>query len=159
MNQTILKKFYWGLQNCRKKGKIKWQNEVTSQNPHNIADNIRSDLVRLNHILCFSKIQRSIITLMHIKPLHIQNSVFWSIFTGWNRSFIKRQTSGTSCDNEWQRMVQRVTTNDNVLQRMATSGTTSDSEWQRVVQRMTTSANEWPFRLSFFLSNKRGAYH
>ena len=46
-----------------------------------------------------------------------------------NKSFIKRQTSGTSSDNEWQRVVQRVTTHDN--------------EWQRVVQRMTTSDNEW----------------
>ena len=46
-------------------------------------------------------------------------------------SFIKRhtQTSGTSSDNEWQRM--------------KTSGTTNDNEWQRVVQRVTTSDNEW----------------
>ena len=35
---------------------------------------------------------------------------------GW--SFIKRQTSGTSSDNEWQRVT--------------TSGTTSDNEWQWV---------------------------
>ena len=46
-----------------------------------------------------------------------------------NWSFIKRQTSGTSSDNEWQRVVQRMTTSDN--------------EWQQVVQRMTTSDNEW----------------
>ena len=36
-------------------------------------------------------------------------------------------TSGTTSDNEWQRVVQRVTT----------SGTTNDNEWQRV----TISAN------------------
>ena len=29
------------------------------------------------------------------------------------RSFIKRLTSGASSDNEWQRVVQQVTTNDN----------------------------------------------
>ena len=40
-------------------------------------------------------------------------------------SFIKRQTSGTSSENEWQRMVQRVTTNDNEWQQM----TKSDNEW------------------------------
>ena len=49
------------------------------------------------------------------------------------RSFIKRQTSGTSSDNEWQRM-----TNDNEWQRMTKSGNkwqemkTSDNEWKRV---------------------------
>ena len=67
----------------------------------------------------------------------------------FNRSFIKRQTSGTSSDNEWQRLVQRVTMNGNDWQRMTTSGTTSynkwqqmtmsDSEWQQVVQRMKTA--------------------
>ena len=67
--------------------------------------------------------------------------------TRFLRSFIKRQTSGTSSDNEWQRVVQRVTTSsttsDNewqrVVQRATTSGTTSDNEWQRA----TTSDNEW----------------
>ena len=33
------------------------------------------------------------------------------------------KTSGTTSDNEWQRVVQRVTT----------SGTTSDNKWQQVV--------------------------
>ena len=28
-------------ENRRKKGKVKWKNAVPSQNPHNIADNIR----------------------------------------------------------------------------------------------------------------------
>ena len=57
-------------------------------------------------------------------------------------------TSGTTSDNEWQ----RVTTDDNKWysewQRVTTSGTTSDNEWynewQRVVQRM--KANESDFR-------------
>ena len=50
-------------------------------------------------------------------------------FTGKQRSFIKRQTSGTSSDSEWQ----RVTANDNEWynewQPVTTSGTTSDNEW------------------------------
>ena len=47
---------------------------------------------------------------------------------------------------EWQRVVQRVTTNDNEWQRMTTSGTTSDNEWytsDNEWQRVTTSDNEW----------------
>ena len=45
--------------------------------------------------------------------LTIKDHIFWS--------FIKRQTSGTSSDNEWQRVVQRVTTNDNEWQRVTIS--------------------------------------
>ena len=57
------------------------------------------------------------------------------------RIVIKRQTSGTSSDNEWQRM------------------TTNDNEWQRVVQRMTASDNEWQWvtisaNFSFFQIRK-----
>ena len=55
------------------------------------------------------------------------------------RSFIKRQTSGISSDNEWQRVTTSGTTSDNEWQRVTTSGTTSDNEWQW----MTTSYNEW----------------
>ena len=44
-------------------------------------------------------------------------------------SLMKRQTGGTSSDNEWQRVVQRMTT----------SCTTSDNEWQRVI----TNGDEW----------------
>ena len=49
------------------------------------------------------------------------------MFKLFNWLLIKRQTSGTSCDKEWQRMVQREKTNDNEWQRMTTSGTTSDN--------------------------------
>ena len=57
----------------------------------------------------------------------------------------------TTSDNEWQRVVQRVTTcgttSDNEWQRVITSGTTSGNEWQQVVQRVTTSGTtsdkEW----------------
>ena len=48
-----------------------------------------------------------------------------------HRSFIKRQTSGTSSNNEWYNESQRMT-----------SGTTSDNEWYNKWQRMT-SDNEW----------------
>ena len=50
---------------------------------------------------------------------------------------------------EWQRVMQRKTTNDNEWQPMTTSGTIRDSEWERVTmsdnewQRMTTRHNEW----------------
>ena len=45
----------------------------------------------------------------------------------------------TTSDNEWRRVVQRVTTNDNEWQQT----TMSDSEWQQVAQRVTTNDNEW----------------
>ena len=47
------------------------------------------------------------------------------------RSFIKRQTNGTSSDNEWQRMTTIGTT----------SGTTSDNEWHRETASDTTNEN------------------
>ena len=54
------------------------------------------------------------------------------IFT-FQGSFIKRQTSDTSSDNEWynewQRVVQRETTRDNEWQRLTTNG----NKWQPVV--------------------------
>ena len=63
------------------------------------------------------------------------------------RSFLKRQTSGTSNDNEWQRVVQRVTTNGNKWQWVVQRVTTNDNEWcnkwQRVTKSNTTSDNEW----------------
>ena len=66
--------------------------------------------------------------------------IFW-------RSFIKRQTSGTSSDNEWYNEWQEMTTSDKewqrVVQGVTTSGTTSDKEWYNEWQRMTTSDNEW----------------
>ena len=68
-------------------------------------------------------------------------------------SFIKRQTSGTSSDNKWQRMTtndtmsdsewQRVITIDKEWQRVAKSSITSDNEWQRLTTSGTTSDREW----------------
>ena len=49
----------------------------------------------------------------------------------------------TTSGNEWQRVVQRVTTNDNEwyneTQRVVQQVTTSESEWERV----STNDNEW----------------
>ena len=63
------------------------------------------------------------------------------------RSFIKRPTSGTSRDNEWQRIVQRMTTSDNdwynKWQWVTTSGKTSDNKWQQMVQQVITNDSEW----------------
>ena len=59
------------------------------------------------------------------------------------KSFIKRQTSGTSGENEWQqwqRGEQRVTTNDN---EWYNEWKRAVNEWQRVVQRMATSDSKW----------------
>ena len=50
--------------------------------------------------------------------------------------------SGTTSDNEWQ----RVTKSDNECYNERQRVATSDNEWQRV----TTNDNEWPFRLTFF---------
>ena len=65
--------------------------------------------------------------------------IFLNKKPGAGRSFIKRQTNGTSSDNEWQRMTTNGTTSDNEWQWVTKSGTTSDNEWQRA----TASGNEW----------------
>ena len=102
------------------------------------------------------------------------------------RSFIKRQTSGISSDNEWQRVTTSGTTSDNEWQRVTTSGTTSDNEWQwmttsynewqwvttsgttsdkewqRVIQRVTTSDNKWQWVIasdSSGTTNENGTVH
>ena len=58
-------------------------------------------------------------------------------------SFIKRQTSGTTSDNEWQRVVQRVTTNDNEWQWVVQQVPTTDNKWHREWQQVTTGDIEW----------------
>ena len=42
-------------------------------------------------------------------------------------------TSGITSDDEWQRVVERVTTNNSELQRVTTSGTTNKRGWQPVI--------------------------
>ena len=53
----------------------------------------------------------------------------------------------TTSDNEWQRVVEGVTTSgatsDNEWQRVTTSG----REWKRLVERVTKNVNEWSFQL------------
>ena len=53
---------------------------------------------------------------------------FYSNIYDTIRSFTKRQASGTSSNNERQREVQRVTTNDNECKQMERSSTTNDNE-------------------------------
>ena len=47
------------------------------------------------------------------------------------------------CYIEWQRVVQRMTKNDNEWQQMTTSDSEWYNEWQRVIQRVITNDNEW----------------
>ena len=46
-------------------------------------------------------------------------------------------TSGTTSDNEWRRVVQRMTTSG------ATSDTASDKEWPGMTTGGATNENEW----------------
>ena len=66
------------------------------------------------------------------------------------RSFIKRQTSDTSRDNEWQRVTKNSNEWYNEWQRVVQWVTTTDNEWQRV----TTNGNKWLFQ-PIFLFFKR----
>ena len=80
---------------------------------------------------------------------------FMECFKKWMYEwpFIKRQTSGLSSDNEWQRMTASDNEWQGAVQRVTTSGTTSenewqqvttnDSKWQQVVHRVTANGNEW----------------
>ena len=59
------------------------------------------------------------------------------------RSFAKRQTRGTSSDNEWQRMTTSGTMSDNEWQRVISNDNEWYNEWQRVTQQMAMSDTEW----------------
>ena len=69
-------------------------------------------------------------------------------------SFIKSQTISTSSDNEWQRLVQLVTKNNNdwysAWQRM----TTSDNEWQRMTKRDNRD-DEWQWMTECGRTNEK----
>ena len=54
-------------------------------------------------------------------------------------SFMKKQTSGTSSDNEGQQVTTSGTTSDNEWQRVTTNSNKWYNEWQRV----TTNDNKW----------------
>ena len=53
------------------------------------------------------------------------------------RSFIKRQTSGTSSYSKWQRVVHRIKTSDNKWQKI-----TNSNEWQQMIQRVTANGSK-----------------
>ena len=55
-------------------------------------------------------------------------------------------TNGTSNDNEWQRVLRRVTTSDNKWQQVTMSDATSDNKWHRITTSGTTkktNESEW----------------
>ena len=55
----------------------------------------------------------------------------------WQRVVQRVTTNDNQCYNEWQRVVQRVTTSDKEWERL----TTNDNEWQRVTVSGTTIEN------------------
>ena len=67
-----------------------------------------------------------------------------------NKWYNEWQQMATS-DNEWQRVVQRVTasntTSGNEWQQVTTSSTTNDNEWYKEWQRVTISANFYFFQI------------
>ena len=71
-------------------------------------------------------------------------------------------TSGTTNDNEWQRVAQRMIASDNEWynewQGVTTSGATSDKEWQGVIQRVITNGNEWQRVTAVVQSMKTAQY-
>ena len=100
--------------------------------------------------------KRSFVKILRVLANFTKSSKFLTYFLHKHcliGSIIKKQTSGTSSDHEWQRVTTSGTTNDNEWQWMIASGTTSDNEWQRMttsdnewqrlVQRVTTNGNEW----------------
>ena len=90
---------------------------------------------------------KTLISLRYCITINYSHILTWS--------FIRRQTSGTSSDSEWQRVVRRVNASGNEWQWMAASGnewermTKSDNEWQGMTTSGTTNDNEWPFRPIF----------
>ena len=104
------------------------------------------NLLTLSPSFCWSK----------TKPLSSSSQkISWAHWI--YRSFIKRQASGTSSGNEWQRMTtsdnewynewQRITTSENEWynewQRMTMSGTTNDNKWYNEWPRVTANEKEW----------------
>ena len=121
-------------------------------------------ILKIQLVISFSKQQlqgrlRVIVFFKTIQIIstesHIMEWLCRKLFNNSDRSFIKRQTSGTSSDSKWWRVVQRVTTSgttsgnkwynewQRVVQRVTTSGTKSSNEWQRVTANMAISDSEW----------------
>ena len=130
---------------------------LNSKNIWTILEKLSHEKKNLNFDICKISLRKNLIDLKPLTLFSMEHVELTEQLFGWCKmelniffylpnlirsgSFIKRQTSGMSSDNEWQRVVQRVTTNDNEWQQMATSGTTNDKEWKWVVQRVTTSKN------------------
>ena len=70
--------------------------------------------------LFFKKMK--LLVILFLVRLYARINIFWV-------SFIKRQTSDTSSDNEWQQITM--------------SGKTSGNEWYNKWQQVTTNDNKW----------------
>ena len=73
----------------------------------------------------------------------------------WQQVVQRVTTSGTTSDNKWYNEWQRITTSDNELQLVTTSGTTIDKKWQRMAMRArAVTASESSGR-----ANENGTVH
>ena len=104
--------------------------QMYCQNNHKNIDST------LHQLCCVCFVSMYILKLLHI------SCAYWTEISIKKRSFIKRQTSGTSSDNEWQRVTTSGTTSDKEWQRVTTSDNEWYNEWQRVVQQVIKSDNE-----------------
>ena len=66
----------------------------------------------------------------------------------WQQVVQRMTTSDTTSDNEWYSKWQQITANDNEWQKMAIS----NSEWQRVIKRMNGQSASWIILFSFLCS-------
>ena len=67
----------------------------------------------------------------------------WQRMTTNDKEWQRVAQRVTTNDNQWYNEWQKVTRNDNEWQRVTTSSRTSDREWQRMIQRVTANGNEW----------------
>ena len=104
-------------------------------------------IIPCEHLLFFSHDMRLFEMVIFIIRFTWILSNIWLMFICLKRfilrSYIKRQTSATSSDNEWQRMATSDNEWYNEWQQVTTSGTISDNEWQRVTTSGAASDNEW----------------
>ena len=114
---------------------------VNSKNIWTILEKLSHEKKNLNFDICKISLRKNLINLKPLTFFLMEHVELTEQLFGWCKmelniffylpnlirsgSVIKRQTSGMSRDNEWQRM------------------TTSGSKWQLVVQRMKTNGNEW----------------
>ena len=135
--------YFWRrfvIANATSGNALNMTSQMYCQNNHKNIDST------LHQLCCVCFISMYILKLLHI------SCAYWTEISIKKRSFIKRQTSGTSSDNEWQRVVQRVTM----------SGTTSDNEWynewKRLVQRMKANDSDFRFQNELIMQCKTTIY-